>query len=91
MRAGDQIKKVNRSTVSKIYGKMPRYVKVVSFGTKMPSGKTWKLVLSYTLSIDDAFTYRISGTCISAHIVRGRGKGANTVVEWEGAGKAIGA
>ena len=90
VRAQDQIKKVNRSTVSKVYGQMPRYIKVVSFSTKMPTGKRWKLVLSYTLSTDDAFTYRIEGLCISVSMQKGRETKSNTIREWEGVGKAIG-
>ena len=90
-RVGKQIKNVNRSTVTKVYGKMPQYIKVVSFSTMMPSGKRWKLVISYTLSIDDAFTYRIEGTCISVSMQQGRETKSMTIKEWEGAGKAIGA
>ena len=91
LRAGKQIKNVNRSTVSTVYKKMPQYKKVVSFTTKMPSGKLWKLYLTYTLSSDDAFTYKIAGLCTSRDMMHGRAQKSGVIREWEQTGTAIGA
>tara|TARA_R100001163_G_C5006104_1_gene153589 strand:+ start:28 stop:372 length:345 start_codon:yes stop_codon:yes gene_type:complete len=91
LRAGTQIKNVRRSTVSTVYKKMPQYIKVVSFTTKMPSGKLWKLYLTYTLSSDDAFTYKIAGVCTSRVVQQGRVQKSGMITEWEDSGTAVGA